>query len=128
MEAGLHIRPVYNVNFTGYSLIQRLTEAQEPGYPGLDDPALRRLIDATDLTGQHSANGGESLGWREHNVEDDEGLDAQDRSGLTPGADDARVVVDFTVGPSGVGPVMGLDSGDFFPSAPDADIDRNPTD
>ena len=35
--------------------------------------------------------------------------------------------VDFAVGPSGVGPVMGVDSGDFFPSAPDADLDSNRT-
>ena len=69
-----------------------------------------------------------SLRWREHNVEDDESLDAQDQSGLVPGADDARVVVDFAVGPPGVGPVMGFDSDDFFPSAPDVDIDRNRTD
>jgi hypothetical protein len=57
-------------------------------------------------------------------VEDDERLDAQDQSGLVSRADDARVVVDFAVGPSGVGPVMGFNSDDFFPSAPDADIDR----
>jgi hypothetical protein len=43
-------------------------------------------------------------------------------------ADDARVVVDFTVGPPGVGPVIGFDSDDFFPSTPDAEIDRNRTD
>ena len=55
-------------------------------------------------------------------MQGDETLDAQDRSGLVPGADDARVVADFAVGPSGVGPVMGFDSDDFFPSAPDADI------
>jgi hypothetical protein len=61
-------------------------------------------------------------------MEDGESLDAQDRSGLVPGVDDARVVVDFGVGPSGVGPVMGFDSDDFFPSAPDADLDRNRTD
>jgi hypothetical protein len=61
-------------------------------------------------------------------VEGDKGLDAQDQSGLVPGADDARVLVDFSIGPSGVGPVMGFDSDDFFPSAPDADIDRNRTD
>ena len=65
--------------------------------------------------------------WREHNVEDDERLDAQDQSARVPRADDARVVVDFAVGPSGVGPVMGFDSDDFFPSAPDADIDGNRT-
>ena len=39
MEAGLHIRPVYNVNLTGYSLIQRLTEAQEPGVSGIGRPS-----------------------------------------------------------------------------------------
>ena len=83
---------------------------------------------ASDVTGQQCAIGRYSLRWREHNVEDDESLDAQDQSGLVPGADDARVVVDFAVGPSGVGPVMGFDSDDFFPSAPDEDIDRNRTD
>ena len=60
----------------------------------------------------------------EDNVEDDESQDSQDQPGLPLGADDARVVVDFAVGPSGVGPVMGFDSDDFFPSAPDADLDR----
>jgi hypothetical protein len=60
-------------------------------------------------------------------VEDDESLDAQDQSGLAPRVDDSRVVVNFAVGPPGVGPVMGFDSDDFF-SAPDADIDRNRTD
>ena len=69
-----------------------------------------------------------SLRRREHKVEGDEGLDAQAQSGLAPGPDDARVVVDFAVGPPGVGPVMGFDSDDFFPSAPDPDIDRNRTD
>ena len=58
---------------------------------------------------------------------DEESLDAHDQSDLVPGADDARVIVDFAVGPSGVGPVMGFDSDDFFPSAPDADIDGNRT-
>jgi hypothetical protein len=38
------------------------------------------------------------------------------------------VVLDFAVGPAGVGPVVGFDSGDFFPSALDADLDRNRTD
>ena len=61
-------------------------------------------------------------------MEDDEGLDAQDQSGLVPGADDSRGAVDFSVGPPGVGPVMGFDSDDFFPSAPDADIDRDRSD
>ena len=56
-------------------------------------------------------------------------LDPQDQSGLVPGADDARVVVDFAVGPSGVGPVLGFDSGDFFPPAPATDLDPDePTD
>jgi hypothetical protein len=63
-----------------------------------------------------------------HNVEDDESLGDQDQSGLVPGADDARVVVDFAAGAPGVGPVIGFDSNDFVPSAPNADIDRNRTD
>ena len=63
----------------------------------------------------------------EDDVEDDESLDSRDQQGLALGADDARVVVDFAVGPSGVGPVMGFDSDDFFPSAPDADLDGNRT-
>ena len=61
-------------------------------------------------------------------MEDDESLDAQEQSGLVPGVEDARVVVDFAVGPSGVGPVTGFDSGDFFPLAPDADMDRSRAD
>lgn len=61
-------------------------------------------------------------------MDDDESLGAQDQSALLLRAHDARVVVDFAVGPSGVGPVMGFDSDDFFPSAPDADVDRNRTD
>jgi hypothetical protein len=61
-------------------------------------------------------------------MHDDENLDALDQSDLAPRANDARVIIDFAVGPSGVGPVMGFDSDDFFPSAPDADIDRNGTD
>ena len=69
-----------------------------------------------------------SLRWREDSVEDDKNVDTQDQSCVLPGADDARVVVDFAIGPSGVGPVMGFDSDDFFPSAPDAGIDRNRTD
>ena len=60
-------------------------------------------------------------------MEDDESLDGQGLPGLLPGADDARVIVDLAAGPSGVGPVMGFDSDDFFPSAPDADLDRNRT-
>ena len=79
---------------------------------------------ASDVTGLLCVIGRYLLRWRGHNVEDDESFEADDQSGLVPGADDARVVVDFAVGPSGVGPVMGFDSDDFFPSAPDADIDR----
>ena len=63
----------------------------------------------------------------EDNVEGDESLDSRDQRGLGIGADDARVVVDFAVGPSGVGPVMGFGSDDFFPLAPDADLDGNRT-
>jgi len=54
-------------------------------------------------------------------VKDDEDLGSRDQSGLRPGVDDARVIVDFAVGPSGVGPVTGFGSDDFFPSAPDPD-------
>jgi len=58
-------------------------------------------------------------------MEDDESVDFRDQSGRVLGADDARVVVDFAVGPIGVGPVMGFGSDDFFPSAQDADLDSN---
>ena len=58
---------------------------------------------------------------------DDDGLGAEDQAGLVPGADDARVVVDFTVGPFGVGPGVGFDSDDFFSSVPVADVDRDGT-
>jgi hypothetical protein len=61
----------------------------------------------------------------EDNVEEDEGPDSPDQPDLPIGAEGARVVVDFAVGLSGVGPVMGFDSDDFFPSAPDADLDGN---
>ena len=60
-------------------------------------------------------------------MEDDDSIDARDQPGLIPGPDDARVVVDFAAGMSGVGPAVGFDSGDFFPSTPEADPDRNPT-
>ena len=60
-------------------------------------------------------------------MEDDESLDSPDQPGLAIDAEDARVIVDFAVGPSGVGPVMGFDSDDFFPFAPDADLDDNRT-
>ena len=48
-------------------------------------------------------------------------LDSRDQAGLTPEVDDARVIVDFAVGSSGVGPVMGFGSDDFFPCALDVD-------
>jgi hypothetical protein len=51
-------------------------------------------------------------------VKDDERLDSPHQPGLAIAAEGARVAVDFAVGPSGVGPVMGFDSDDFFPSAP----------
>jgi hypothetical protein len=35
--------------------------------------------------------------------------------------DDARVVMDFGVGPSGVGPAVGVGSGDFFPVVSDSE-------
>ena len=53
-------------------------------------------------------------------MEDDEDIGSRDQSDLTLGVDDARVIADFAVGSSGVGPVMGFDSDDFFPSAPDS--------
>ena len=61
----------------------------------------------------------------ENNMEDDESLDFRDPPDPVIGTEDARVVLDFAVGPSGVGPVMGFDSDDFFPLAPDAVLDGN---
>jgi hypothetical protein len=55
----------------------------------------------------------------------EEGLDSADKSGLVPETDDARVVVDFAVGAFGAGPVMAVDSDDFFPAIRDADLDSN---
>ena len=94
--------------------------------PDRDDLFVRRLTQGRDR-GPTVGASAHSLRWREHNMEDDESLDAQDQSDLVAGADDARGVVDFAVGPPGVGPVMGFDSDDFFP-APEADIVRNRTD
>ena len=66
-------------------------------------------------------------GTREDDVAADEGLDSRDQSELTLGVDDVRVIADFAVGSSGVGPVMGFGSDDFFPSAPDpAAVPDNP--
>jgi len=47
-------------------------------------------------------------------VEDEQSADPQVASGSAPASADARVVIDFAVGPDGVGPVMGFDSDDFF--------------
>ena len=61
-------------------------------------------------------------------MDDDDKIASPDQPIPFVGADDVRVLIDFAVGPPGVGPVMGFDSDDFIPSAPDADIDRNRTD
>jgi hypothetical protein len=68
------------------------------------------------------------LRLKDVHVENDDKIASPDQPSQLFAADDARVVVDFTVGSPGVGPVIGFDSDDFFPSAPDADIDRNRTD
>ena len=47
-------------------------------------------------------------------------LDPVDQSLL---GDDSGAVVRFAVGPSGVGPVMGFDSDDFFPTGPPTGLD-----
>jgi hypothetical protein len=54
-------------------------------------------------------------------VEDDQDIDSREQPDLTLGADDARVIADFAVGPSGVGPVVGFGADDFFPAAPHPD-------
>ena len=54
----------------------------------------------------------------EDDMEDDQGLDFRDQSGLIIGAEDARVIADYSVGAAGVGPMVGFGSDDFFPSAP----------
>ena len=52
-------------------------------------------------------------------MEDEQSFDAQVGYGPAPASAEARVVIDFGVGPDGVGPVMGFDSDDFFkPPAP----------
>jgi hypothetical protein len=51
-----------------------------------------------------------------------ERLDPADRPLL---GDDSGAVVNFAVGPSGVGPVMGFNSDDFFPAAPVADLESS---
>ena len=56
-------------------------------------------------------------------MEDEQSVDARVAHGSATELPDARVVIDFGVGPDGVGPVVGFDSGDFFPSAPVAETD-----
>lgn len=77
---------------------------------------------------EEAAVGRHPLRLKEVHVEDDDKIASLDQPSQFFAADDARVVVDFTVGPPGVGPVIGFDSDDFFSSAPDADIDRDRTD
>ena len=56
-----------------------------------------------------------------------ERFDLADRPPLVPEVDDAGLVVSFAVGPSGVGPVMGFGTDDFFPVVPAADPVDEPT-
>ena len=55
-----------------------------------------------------------------------ERFDPVDRPGFAPEGDDSDLVVSFAVGPSGVGPVMGFGTDDFFPvvSAADSSVDE----
>ena len=53
-------------------------------------------------------------------MEDERSGDDQVGYGSTPASADARVVLDFGVGPDGVGPVTGFESDDFFRSAREA--------
>ena len=64
------------------------------------------------------------LRLKEVRVEEDDKIASPDQPSQLFAPDDAGVVMDFTVGPPGVGPVIGFDSDDFFTSAPDADIDQ----
>lgn len=80
------------------------------------------------MSSEEVAVGRYPLRSTEDEVEDDGTVGSPDQQGLIFRADDARVVLDFAVGPSGVGPGIGFASDDFFPSAADADIDRNRTD
>ena len=80
------------------------------------------------MSSEEVAVGRYPLRLKEVHVEDDDKIASPDQPSQLFTADDARVVVDFTVGPPGVGPVIGFDSDDFFSSAPDADIDRDRTD
>jgi hypothetical protein len=56
-------------------------------------------------------------------MENERSGDDQVGYGSTPASADARIVIDFGVGPDGVGPVMGFESDDFFRSAREADRD-----
>ena len=55
-----------------------------------------------------------------------ERFDPADRPGFVPEGDDSGLVVSFAVGPSGVGPVMGFGTDDFFPVVPAADPETGP--
>ena len=59
-------------------------------------------------------------------MKDNESL-PRDQPDPALGPERPRAIVDFAVGPSGVGPVMGFDSDDFFPLAPEADATGNRT-
>ena len=83
-------------------------------------PGTPRSVEVV-LEAVGSPAGRDPLRTGEDDVEADEDLDLQEYSGRAPGVDEARIVIDFSVGSSGVGPVMGIGSGDFFPSAPYAD-------
>ena len=79
------------------------------------------------MRAEEEAVGRYTLRSKEDNVDENESIDSTAQQSLFLAADDARLVVDFAVGPAGVGPVMGVGSGDFFPSAADADLDSNRT-
>jgi hypothetical protein len=55
---------------------------------------------------------------RQEGVEADEDRDPAERTAQWSGTDDARVLVDFGAGSAGVGPAVGFDSGEFYPTAP----------
>jgi hypothetical protein len=55
-----------------------------------------------------------------------ERFDPADRPEFGPEGDDSGLVVSFAVGPSGVGPVMGFGTDDFFPVVPAADPTTGP--
>jgi hypothetical protein len=57
-------------------------------------------------------------------VTDGQDIESQEQWSLRPRADDARVVADFGVGSSGVGPGVGFAAGEFFPT-PEGDAPRD---